>query len=340
MKQRTIVVIPGDGIGPEVTSAVQRVLDSAGAAIDWIPHQAGLAALAEGSDVMPPETIEAIKEHGMALKGPCTTPVGKGFSSVNVQLRKTMNLYAAVRPVRSLPGVKTRFEDIDLIIIRENTEGLYSGIENEVTPGVVMSMKVATEVACTRIARWAFRYATHRKRRKITVMHKANIMKLTDGLFIRCAQQIHKQEYPNIGYQEHIIDAGCMRLVQDPSQFDMLLLENLYGDVVSDLCAGLVGGLGVVPGANFGDEHAVFEAVHGSAPDIAGKNIANPLALLMSAVMMLNCIADRHGDAGAGKIAATIRDAYDRTLEDGCKTRDLGGDLGTDAFADAVIERL
>ena len=340
MNQRNIVVIPGDGIGPEVTSAVQRVLESAGAAIDWIPHHAGLAALAEGSDVMPPETIEAIKEHGMALKGPCTTPVGKGFSSVNVQLRKKMNLYAAVRPVRSLPGIKTRFENVDLIIIRENTEGLYSGIENEVTPGVVMSMKVATEVACTRIARWAFRYATHRQRKGISVLHKANIMKLTDGLFIRCAQQIHKQEYPNIGYQEHIIDAGCMRLVQDPSQFDMLLLENLYGDVVSDLCAGLVGGLGVVPGANFGDEHAVFEAVHGSAPDIAGKNIANPLALLMSAVMMLNYIADRQGDAGAGKIATTVRDAYDRALEDGCKTRDLGGDLGTDAFADAIIERL
>lgn len=340
MKKRDIVIIPGDGIGPEVTVAVQKVLQAAGAPIHWITHQAGLAALADGSDVMPEETLEAIRHHGVALKGPCTTPVGKGFSSVNVQLRKKMNLYAAVRPVRSLPGVKTRFDNVDLIIIRENTEGLYSGIENEVTPGVVMSMKVASEHACTRIARWAFRYATHRKRKKISVLHKANIMKLTDGLFIRCAQQIHKQEYPNIEYQEQIIDAGCMRLVQDPSQFDMLLLENLYGDVVSDLCAGLVGGLGVVPGANIGDEHAVFEAVHGSAPDIAGKGIANPLALLMSAVMMLNYITDHLGDTGARKIGAAIREAYDRALEDGCKTRDLGGELGTDQFADAVIERL
>ncbi len=340
MKTRDIVVIPGDGIGPEVTQAVQRILEKAGASIEWIEHQAGLTALASGADVMPQETLDAIQHYGVALKGPCTTPVGKGFSSVNVQLRKKLNLYAAVRPVRSMPGVKTRFENVDLVIIRENTEGLYSGVENEVTPGVVMSMKVASEVACTRIARWAFRYATHRQRNKITVMHKANIMKLTDGLFIRCAQQIHKQEYPNIAYQETIIDAGCMRLVQDPSQFDMLLLENLYGDVVSDLCAGLIGGLGVVPGANIGDEHAVFEAVHGSAPDIAGKNVANPLALLMSAVMMLNYIADQHGDEGARAVATRIRTAYDQTLEDGCKTRDLGGELGTDAFADAVIDRL
>ncbi len=340
MKPRDIVVIPGDGIGPEVTTAVQRILEKAGAPIEWQTYQAGLTALAEGSEVMPQETLDAIQHHGIALKGPCTTPVGKGFSSVNVQLRKRLNLYAAVRPVRSLPGVKTRFENVDLVIIRENTEGLYSGVENEVTPGVVMSMKVASETACTRIARWAFRYATHRQRKKITVLHKANIMKLTDGLFIRCAQQIHKQEYPNIEYNELIIDAGCMRIVQDPAPFDMLLLENLYGDVVSDLCAGLIGGLGAVPGANIGDEHAVFEAVHGSAPDIAGKGVANPLALLMSAVMMLNYIADQHSDAGARKIATQIRNAYDQTLEDGCKTRDLGGELGTDAFADAVIERL
>ena len=340
MKPRDIVVIPGDGIGPEVTTAVQRILEKAGAPIEWHTYQAGLTALAEGSEVMPQETLDAIQHHGIALKGPCTTPVGKGFSSVNVQLRKRLNLYAAVRPVRSLPGVKTRFENVDLVIIRENTEGLYSGVENEVTPGVVMSMKVASEVACTRIARWAFRYATHRQRKKITVLHKANIMKLTDGLFIRLAQEIHKKEYPNIEYNELIIDAGCMRLVQDPSPFDMLLLENLYGDVVSDLCAGLIGGLGAVPGANIGDEHAVFEAVHGSAPDIAGKGVANPLALLMSAVMMLNYIADQQGDEGARTIATKIRTAYDQTLEDGCKTRDLGGELGTDAFADAVIERL
>jgi isocitrate dehydrogenase (NAD+) len=340
MKERTVIVIPGDGIGPEVTSATQRVLAAAGANIRWITKQAGLAALADGEQVMPESTLDAIREHGIALKGPCTTPVGKGFQSVNVQLRKRMNLYAAVRPVRSMPGVKTRFENVDLVIIRENTEGLYSGIENEVVEGVVTSMKVASEPACTRIARWAFRYATHRRREKITVLHKANIMKLTDGLFIRCAKQIHQQEYPNIAYQELIIDAGCMRIVQDPSQFDVLLLENLYGDVVSDLCAGLVGGLGIVPGANIGDEHAVFEAVHGSAPDIAGKGIANPLALLMSAVMMLNYINDQERDLEAGKLAVRIRDAYDLALADGCKTHDLGGELSTEAFADAVIERL
>lgn len=335
-----IVVIPGDGIGPEVTGAVQHILAKAGAPIEWVVHQAGLAALADGDGAMPQSTLDAIVEHGVALKGPCTTPVGKGFSSVNVQLRKALKLYAAVRPVRSMPGVKTKFENVDIVIIRENTEGLYSGIENEVTPGVVMSMKVASELACTRIARWAFRYATQRQRKKITVLHKANIMKLTDGLFIRCAEQVHKNEYPQIDYQELIIDAGCMRIVQDPTAFDMLLLENLYGDVISDLCAGLVGGLGVIPGANIGDEHAVFEAVHGSAPDIAGKNLANPLALLMSAVMMLNYIGDQGENPGAREVAQKIRQAYDCALEDGCKTRDLGGTLGTDSFAAAVIDRL
>jgi len=340
MKETSIVLIPGDGIGPEITVAVKRVLVAAGANVNWIERQAGIAALAAGEDVLPNATLEAIREHQIALKGPCTTPVGKGFSSVNVQLRKQLDLYAAVRPVRSLAGVETRFQNVDLVIIRENTEGLYSGIENEVTPGVVMTMKVATENACTRIARWAFRYATHRNRRKITVFHKANIMKMTDGLFINCAEKIHTVEYPNIEYESLIIDAGCMKMVQDPTQFDMLLLENLYGDVVSDLCAGLVGGLGIVPGANIGDREAVFEAVHGSAPDIAGKNVANPLALLMSAVMMLNHISNTRNDPGAGTVAARIKNAYDRALADGCKTRDLGGELNSDAFADTLIERL
>lgn len=340
MKPIKAVLIPGDGIGPEITRVVIHILSEAGAGIDWETHQAGVAALAEGQEVMPPSTLDAIRRHGVALKGPCTTPVGKGFSSVNVQLRKNLNLYAAVRPVRSLPGVRTRYEDVDLIIIRENTEGLYSGIESEVTPGVVMSMKVATELGCTRIARWAFRYATHKQRKKITAFHKANIMKLTDGLFIRCASDIHESEYPNIEYEQHIIDAGCMRMVQDPGQFDMLLLENLYGDVVSDLCAGLVGGLGVVPGANMGDKNAVFEAVHGSAPDIAGKGIANPLALLMSAVMMLNYVADTRKDEGARLVATRIRDAYDQTLADGKKTGDLGGDLNTEQFGNEVVARL
>ncbi len=334
------VLILGDGIGPEVTAAVQRVLEAAGAPIAWVPCQAGLAALQAGPGALAQETIEAIRRHRVALKGPVTTPVGEGFTSVNVQLRRRLNLYAAVRPVRSLDGVPTRFSAVDLVIIRENTEGLYSGIENQVTDGVVMSMKVATETACTRIARWAFRYATHRRRRKVTVFHKANIMKMTDGLFLRCARRVHAEEYPAIEYQELIIDAGCMKLVQDPAQFDVLLLENLYGDVVSDLAAGLVGGLGVVPGANVGDELAVFEAVHGSAPDIAGQGVANPLALLMSGVMLLNHLAETRDDPRCRETAERIKGAYNRTLADGQKTRDLGGTLGTEAFADAVIARL
>jgi isocitrate dehydrogenase (NAD+) len=334
------VLIAGDGIGPEITEVVKRVFEAAGAGIEWLEHAAGVTALEAGDDVLPARTVEAIQQTGVALKGPCTTPVGKGFSSVNVQLRKTLDLYAAVRPVRSLPGVETRFSDVDMIIIRENTEGLYSGVENEVTPGVVMSMKVATRKGCTRIARWAFRYATKRQRRKITVFHKANIMKVTDGLFIECSSGIHRDEYPNIDYEELIIDAGCMRVVQDPSRFDMLLLENLYGDVVSDLCAGLVGGLGVVPGANIGDQAAVFEAVHGSAPDIAGTGVANPLALLMSGVMMLNYLAEHQHRSDLGKVAGRIKAAYDAALTDGCKTADLGGDLGTEAFGAAVVERL
>ncbi len=335
-----IVLIPGDGIGPEITVAVQRVLQAAGADIDWVPCKAGVAALEDGGEVLPEATVDAIGQHKVALKGPCMTPVGEGFSSVNVRLRKEFNLYAAVRPVRNLTGVDTRYQDVDLIIVRENTEGLYSGVENEITPGVVMSMKVATETGCERIARWAFRYATQRQRKKITVFHKANIMKLTDGLFLRAAATSHQRDYPNIEYETAIIDAGCMRLVQDPTQFDILLLENLYGDVVSDLCAGLVGGLGVVPGANFGDDGAIFEAVHGSAPDIAGKNVANPLALLMSAVMMLNYLADRDDAEVNRTTAERIRQAYDAALIDGCKTRDLGGDLDTDEFAQAIIDRL
>jgi isocitrate dehydrogenase (NAD+) len=340
MELHKVVLIPGDGIGPEVTAAVRRVFAVAKAPVEWIEHRAGLAALEAGLEVLPPQTLEAIERYRVALKGPCRTPVGEGFASINVQLRKRLNLYAAVRPVRSLEGVTTRFSGIDLIIIRENTEGLYSGVENQVTEGAVMSMKVATKSACLRIARWAFRFATLRQRRKITVFHKANIMKMTDGLFLRCARQIHQSEYPNIEYQEMIIDAGCMRLVQDPTQFDILLLENLYGDVVSDLCAGLVGGLGVVPGANFGDNQALFEAVHGSAPDLAGKGAANPLAFLMSAVMLLNHLADTRGDESCRVMAERIKAAYNCALQEGEKTRDLGGTLGTEAFTDAVIEHL
>jgi isocitrate dehydrogenase (NAD+) len=308
--------------------------------VEWVECQAGLTALAQGREVLPQETLDLIEHHRVALKGPCTTPVGEGFTSVNVQLRKRLTLYAAVRPVRNLAGVATRFSGVDLIIVRENTEGLYSGVENQVTDDVVMSMKVATQTACMRIAHWAFRFATRRRRKKITVFHKANIMKMTDGLFLRSARRVHQHEYPNIEYQELIIDAGCMKLIQEPSQFDVLLLENLYGDVVSDLCAGLVGGLGVVPGANYGERGAVFEAVHGSAPDIAGKGVANPLALLMSAVMMLNHLGDEFDDAECSAVAERVKAAYNRALEDGQKTRDLGGGLSTDQFANAVIERL
>jgi isocitrate dehydrogenase (NAD+) len=339
------VLIPGDGIGPEVTKAACRIIDAAllgsGSSIDWIECHAGVTALERGhTDLLPQETIDAIQRVGIALKGPCTTPIGGGFSSVNVALRKTLDLYGAVRPVRSIDGVKTRYEDVDLVVIRENTEGLYAGLENEITPGVVTSLKVATEKASYRIARFAFEYARSRGRRKITVFHKANILKKSDGLFIRCAQEVHEAEFKDIEYEELIIDAACMRLVQDPSQFDMLLCENLYGDVVSDLCAGFVGGLGVTPGANFGEINAVFEAVHGSAPDIAGQGIANPLAITMSGVMMLNHISVRSDDPAAKIAAERIKVAYNTAVREGDRTGDLGGDLGTDAFADALIRRL
>ncbi|NNE18325.1 MAG: isocitrate/isopropylmalate dehydrogenase family protein [Myxococcales bacterium] len=341
MTTHQIVLIPGDGIGPEVAAATTRVLQAAGAPLAWVEHHAGLAALETLGEVLPEATLDAVREHGLALKGPCTTPVGKGFTSVNVQLRKRLDLYAAVRPVRNLPGIETRYQDVDLVVIRENTEGLYSGIENEVTKGVVTSLKVATEAASRRIARWAFQYARDRGRKKVTVMHKANIMKLTDGMYIRCAREIRDEEgFTDIEYEEVIIDAGCMKLVQDPTQFDVLLLENLYGDVLSDLCAGFVGGLGVIPGANIGEQYAVFEAVHGSAPDIAGKGVANPLALIMSAVMLLNHIADTRGDETCRESAGRVREAYNEALADGQKTRDLGGTLDTEGFASAVIERM
>ena len=336
MAKHTIVLIPGDGIGPEVTAAARRVIQAAGLGVDWVVLPAGAAALEQGYDnVLPQQTVDAIAEHKIALKGPVTTPVGRGFKSVNVQLRQKLSLYAAIRPVRNLVGVNTRFTGVDLVIVRENTEGLYSGIENEIVPGVVTSLKIASRDACTRIARYAFSYAVSRKRSRVTVFHKANIMKLTDGLFLDCARKVHDEEFPGVGYDELIIDAGCMRLVQDPGKFDVLLMENLYGDLVSDLCAGLVGGLGVVPGSNIGATAAVFEAVHGSAPDIAGKGVANPLAVLMSGVMMLNHL-------GENDLAAKIKSAYDAVLAAGdprSLTRDLGGTATTEQFADAVIRR-
>jgi isocitrate dehydrogenase (NAD+) len=341
MSNHTAVLIAGDGIGPEVSDAVQSVLEAARAPVSFIERYAGVAALDRNMPgTLPEETLSAIRQHHVALKGPCTTPVGGGFRSVNVELRRTLELYAAVRPVRSLGGVTTRYEGVDLVVIRENTEGLYSGVENHITDGVVVSMKVATRRACHRIAHWAFRYATRRRRQRIALLHKANIMKMTDGMLLNEARKVHQMDYPNIEYSEVIIDAAAMRLVQSPSQFDILLCENLYGDIVSDLCAGLVGGLGCTPGANIGDEDAVFEAVHGSAPDIAGKNLANPLAMLMSAAMMLNHLAEQKDDPECSQAAERIKVAYDSALGDGQKTRDLGGTLGTTEFARAVSDRI
>lgn len=292
-------------------------------------------------EVLPDATVEACREHKVALKGPCTTPVGKGFRSVNVTLRRVLDLYVAVRPVKSIPGVKTRFENVDIVVLRENTEGLYSGIENEVTPGVVTSLKVVTERACTRFANWGFNYCHENGRKRMTAMHKANIMKLGDGLFVRSARAVRdKLAFEDVTYDELIIDAGCMRLVQEPSNFDVLLLQNLNGDVLSDLCAGFIGGLGVAPGANIGDDCSIFEAVHGSAPDIAGKGIANPLSLLMSSIMMLRHLEKENGDARCGKIADKVDHAYNQALLDGKKTGDLGGDLNTEKFVQAVVERL
>ena len=339
MSARKVVLIPGDGIGPEIAEATKNVIAASRAKIEWVIRGAGVSAIEKYREVLPEVTLEAIREHKVALKGPCTTPIGEGFSSVNVELRKKLDLYAAVRPVRSIEGVKTRFSDVNIVIVRENTEGLYSGVENTVSPGVVMSMKVATEKSCERIARWAFEYARKRDRKKVTVFHKANIMKITDGLFIKKSREASEQ-YPDIEYEEYIIDAGCMRLVQDPIRFDILLLENLYGDVMSDLCAGLVGGLGVVPGANIGDEYSVFEAVHGSAPDIAGLEIANPLALIMSAVMMLRYLADSEGREDMGEAADKIKTAYNIALSNGDATRDLGGSLKTADFARVLIQNI
>ncbi|HJQ97226.1 MAG TPA: isocitrate/isopropylmalate dehydrogenase family protein [Candidatus Polarisedimenticolaceae bacterium] len=332
----TVCLIEGDGIGPEVTAAARAVLDASGAALTWVPLAAGAAAAERFGDTIPEATLDAIRTHRIALKGPVTTPVGKGFTSVNVRLRKAFNLYAAVRPVRSLRGVKTRYDNVEIVVIRENTEGLYSGIEHEVVPGVIETLKVTTKAGCERIARYAFDYARSRGRKKVTVFHKANIMKRADGLFLDCARRMHEELAPEIALEELIIDNGCMQLVRDPSRFDVLLMENYNGDMVSDLCAGLVGGLGVVPGANIGDEGAIFEAVHGSAPDIAGQDLANPLALVMSGVMMLNHLGER---AAADRIKA----AYDDVLAGGNPeelTRDIGGRAGTKAFTKALLKRM
>ena len=327
-----VVLIPGDGIGPSISDSVVRVLDAAGAGIEWETHHAGAETLSSHGDTLPEATLQAVRSAGVALKGPITTPVGKGFASVNVRLRKALDLYANLRPVESLPNVKTCHSDVDLVVVRENTEGLYSGIEHEVVPGVVESIKIMTRTACLRICRFAFEYATRRGRAKVTAVHKANIMKLADGLFLDCFHEV-AADYPGIEATDSIVDAACMRLVMNPHQFDVVVMENLYGDILSDLCAGLVGGLGVTPGANIGDGVAVFEAVHGSAPDIAGKNLANPTALLCSSVLML-----RH--LGEDDVADRVMGAIRRTLSDGVRTRDLGGTASTSEYTEAIVARL
>ena len=329
----TITLIPGDGIGPEVTDAVVRILDAAGVSIEWDQHEAGVLAVERTGQTLPLELIDSIRRNKVALKGPVTTPIGEGFTSVNVGLRKALDLYANLRPVWSLPGVPARFDHVDLVIVRENTEDLYAGLEHQVVPGVVESLKIITERASTRIARFAFDYARKHGRTRVTAIHKANIMKLSDGLFLDCTRRVAR-EHTDITYDERIVDAACMHLVVDPSRFDVLLLPNLYGDIVSDLCAGLVGGLGVVGAANLGLDAAVFEAVHGSAPDIAGQHVANPTALLLSAILMLQHI----GEAAA---ADRIMAALVAVLGAGrVRTRDLGGTASTLEFADALCKAL
>jgi isocitrate dehydrogenase (NAD+) len=328
-----ITLIPGDGIGPEVTDAVVMILAEAGLRVDWDAQVGGLAAVESVGSPLPPSLIESIRRTKVALKGPITTPVGGGFTSVNVGLRRELDLFANLRPVWTIPSVPSRYTDVDLVIVRENTEDLYSGLEHEVVPGVVESLKIVTEKASERIATFAFEYARRHGRRRITAVHKANIMKMGDGLFLKSVNAVARR-YPEIVCDERIVDAACMHLVMNPGQFDMLLLPNLYGDIVSDLCAGLVGGLGVVPAANLGVDIGVFEAVHGSAPDIAGKNLANPTALLLSAVLMLRHIGE---DAIAGRITRSLG----AVLSEGrVRTRDLGGTAGTLDFARAICDRL
>jgi isocitrate dehydrogenase (NAD+) len=329
----TVTLIPGDGIGPEVARATVRLLEAAGADITWEEREAKPIVGLRQEDQHADPVVKSILQTHVGLKGPVTTPVGIGHRSINVALRKALNLYSNFRPVRNLPGIRTPFDNVDLIIVRENTEGLYSGLEHTVVPGVVESLKIATETASTRIARFAFNYARKAGRKKISAVHKANIMKLSDGLFIECARKVAK-EFPEIEYREIIVDNCCMQLVMRPHEFDMLLLENLYGDIVSDLCAGLVGGLGLVPGANLGDGVAIFEAVHGSAPDIAGKNLANPTAMMLSSVLML-----RH--LGQSDIADRVQRAIYNTYREGARlTRDVGGEASTEEFTSAVIAAL
>ena len=333
MMKHKITLIPGDGIGPEVTAATLKVIEAAGLEVEWETINAGADAFEKHGKYLPDELMDSIQRTRVAIKGPITTPIGKGFSSINVALRKALTLYANFRPIKNLPGVKTRFDNVDIIVVRENTEDLYSGLEHVVVPGVVESLKIITAEASTRIARFAFEYARKHGRKKIAAIHKANIMKLSDGLFLECVRNI-AQLYPEIVYEEMIVDNTCMQMVLDPQQFDVMLLENLYGDIVSDLGAGLVGGLGLVPGANLGDSCAIFEPVHGSAPKIAGKNMANPTAMLLSAVLMFQHL-------GETEKAALIASAVEKVYASGkLRTADLGGDSSTSQFTDAIVQHI
>jgi isocitrate dehydrogenase (NAD+) len=336
-KTHRITLIPGDGIGPEVSSAVVGILEAAGAAtgvgFEWHRHEAGADAFQKTGEYIPKVLYDSIEENRVALKGPVTTPVGEGFSSINVTLRQKFELFANFRPVKNLPGLKTRYPDLDLIIVRENMEDLYAGLEHVVVPGVVQALKIITEKGSTRIAQFAFDYAHKHGRKKVHAIHKANIMKLSDGLFLRCCRTV-AESFPKIAYHEHIVDNTCMQLVMNPYQYDILLTENLYGDILSDLCSAFVGGLGLVPGANLGTDCAIFEAVHGSAPDIAGKDLANPTALLQSAVLMLHHINE-------GKTAERVQTGLEQVYREGkTLTKDVGGTSGTKEFAEAVVQAM
>jgi isocitrate dehydrogenase (NAD+) len=328
-----IVLIEGDGIGPEVTGATCRIIAAAGIRVDWVKAPAGIPAAERYGEPLPEETLEMIRRYRVALKGPCTTPVGKGYRSINVRLRQGLDLFASVRPVRTLPGVKTPYEKVDLVVVRENTEGLYAGLEHQVVPGVVESVRLITRPAAERIVRFAFELARHGGRRLVTFCHKADVMRLSDGLFLECARCV-ADDYPFIQFEEKTIDNVCLEMARDPADFDVLVMENLFGDVISDLAAGLVGGLGVVPGANYGTRFAVFEAVHGSAPDIAGKGLANPIALVRSAAMMLEHV-------GHHSTAESMEQAVLKTLQNGIGlTRDLGGEGTTATITEQIIKNL
>lgn len=329
---KKVTLIKGDGIGPEITDSVIKIINAAGVAIDWDVQTAGADLIETEGTPLPQRVLDSVKQNKIALKSPVTTPIGKGFRSVNVQLRKELDLYANLRPCYNLPNVKTRYDKVDIVVVRENTEDLYAGIERQVDEDTAESIKIITRKASERIAKFAFDYAIKNNRKEVCVVTKANICKLSDGLFLECARKI-AQQYPQIKFREILVDNCCMQLVQNPNQFDVLLLPNLYGDIVSDLCAGLIGGLGIAQGANIGEDYAVFEPVHGSAPDIAGQDKANPTAMLMSAIEMLNYI-------GENEAGTRIRLALFDTLDAGIKTVDLGGGASCSEFTQAIIDRL